>query len=436
MPDSNAYTRREFLSTSLIMVSTAVTIPTFLQRSAWALADPLDSPLVKSRPGVPEDRILVVIQLSGGNDGLNTVVPFGYDEYYQYRPVIAVPRKDVLVVDKLNSIGLNPELAEYKALIDDGAAGIVQGVGYPNPNRSHFASMDIWHSADPTGGHGQGWLGKALDQVAVDKTGRAEPTACVCVGHEAPLAGQGQLVHPVAFENANSFRWVGSDLHEGLEPSYDTINRAGVLREIPNDRSEAAFVMRTALDAQLASDRIRKAVAAGSLTTFPNGQLANQLKMVAAMIRSGLPTRVYYVGLGGFDTHAGQPGRQPQLLRQLGQAMQAFHKELKALGQEGRVLTMAFSEFGRRVSQNASNGTDHGTAGPVFLMGDMVQQGLIGSHPSLEKSHLDQGDLVFNTDFRCVYAAILEQWLKADSTKVLGRKFAPASVLKAAVAGR
>ena len=425
MSDKPAFTRREFVHTGLAVVSTISTIPGFLYRSAMVMADPADSPLTATRPGVPEDRILVVVQLSGGNDGLNTVVPYGHGTYYDARPGLAVPQKEVLRLDQGDGIGLHPQLAMYRDLMTEGLANVVQGVGYPNPNRSHFASMDIYHTARVQGSKGLGWLGQCLDQIEPTNS-----TALISVGREAPLAGRGSRTQPVSFENPDLFRWSGAELHPSLVGHYDRINRAGVLEELAGvGNDQAAFVMRTALDAQLASDRVRAAVAKAPQTQFPRGQLANQLRMVAAMIRAELPTRVYYVGLSGFDTHGNQRGRHANLLREFATAMKGFYAELRALGQEDRVLSLAFSEFGRRVAQNASQGTDHGTAGPMFLLGPMVKPGLLGRQPSLEQ--LDKGDLIYNVDFRSVYAAVLDQWLRADSRKVLGRAFKAAPVLDA-----
>ena len=426
MSDHPAYTRREFLGSGLAVVSTASTIPTFLTDSAKALSAP-EGALVSSRPGVPEDRILVVVQLSGGNDGLNTVVPYGHDAYYRARPVLGVAADQVSKFDQKNGLGLHPEMRAFNQMIDDGLAAVVHGVGYPNPNRSHFASMDVWHTGD-TLGKGAGWIGQAMDQI-IDDEKSTDGTACICTGREAPLAAQGRRYKPVAFESANVFRWSGQDLHAQLGDEYDRINRAGVVCEPAADQQndQLAFIMRTSLDAQLASDRIRAAVAKRPITRFPQSPFSRQLQMVAAMIRDGLSTRVYYVGLGGFDTHAGQLRRHSNLLRQFAQGMQAFYGELKAIDAQERVLTMAFSEFGRRVYQNASQGTDHGTAGPVFLAGPMIRPGSLGTHPSL--SEFDQGDLIYNTDFRCIYASILDQWLKIDSATVLRRRFKPASIL-------
>ncbi len=427
MTDYPVFSRREFVQSGLVAVSTAATVPAFVHSAAVAMADPTDTPRTKDRPGVPQDRILVVVQLSGGNDGLNTVVPLGSSTYHDARPVLGIKEKDVLRLDGDAPVALQPAMADFKHLYDAGLASIVQGVGYPNPNRSHFASMDIWHTCAMSGAGGYGWLGLAMDEAAAE-----EKMAMIAIREATPLAGIGKRTRAVAFNNVNLFRWSGVELHDALAASYDKINRAGDITPGTSQMGgEASFLMRTALDAQVASDRIRAAVAAGPTSNFPNSPFADQLQKVAAMIRAELPTRVYYVGMTGFDTHAGQAGRHVGLLRQFSTAMRAFYEELKATGHADRVLSMAFSEFGRRVRQNASGGTDHGTAGPTFLFGPMIRPGLHGSMPSL--TELDKGDLAYSTDFRSIYAAVLEQWLKVDSTKALRKAFKPAAVLDAKV---
>lgn len=423
------YTRREFLHTGVAVISTIATIPTFLQHSGQVLAAQRDGALVQSRPGSPDERILVVIQLSGGNDGLNAVVPYGERAYYNARPRLAVQEDKLIKVDQDKGIGLHPNMAAFKELIDQGVASAVLGVGYPNPNRSHFASMDIWHSGDTRSAR-TGWIGRALDQYKLQKRGRIDASACVCIGPEAPLATLGKYVRPVSFARADMYQWTGGRHDRKLAKGYDTINRAGVLNgpATADADSQAAFVMRTALDAQISSDRIRAAMAKRTQTKFPGGNaLSNQLRMVAQMIRAELPTRVYYVALGGFDHHANQAWPHARLLRMFSEAVRAFHRELKSIGQSGRVLTMAFSEFGRRVAQNASGGTDHGCAGPMFLVGDMVKPGLIGTYPSL--TELDRGDLIHNLDFRSVYAAALDQWMKISSVATLNGQWQHAEVL-------
>ena len=428
----NTYSRRLFIQQGMTLASMVTTAPLFIQRSALGMMRPLGS-MLSSQPGVPEDRILVVVQLGGGNDGLNTVVPFGNRLYYNGRPNLAIPAPGrgnqaggaggALPLDDVAGIGLHPNLDGFKALYDEGVASIVQGVGYPNPNRSHFTSMDIWHTAK-TSAKGYGWLGRYFDCTC---NGTPVPQGSVAIGREAPLAMQGAVQKPVTFERAELFQWLGEDLNAALDEPYQKITRSGVLGEVEPD-SQLGFLMRTALDAQISSDRIRAAVARKPLVRYPGGDLARQLRITAAMIRGGLGTRVYYLSMGGFDTHANQAGRHANLMRQMGGGLHAFYKDLKAQGNSGRVLTMAFSEFGRRVGQNASGGTDHGTAAPMYLVGDMIRPGLLGDHPSL--SDLDSGDLKYNLDFRSVYAAILEDWMGAPANQILGRAYRKAKIIK------
>jgi uncharacterized protein (DUF1501 family) len=431
----NALTRRVFLQQGLTLASMAATAPLFIQRSAVAMMRP-DGARTSTIAGVPDDRILVVVQLSGGNDGLNTVIPYGDSRYYNARPGIALPEPGrgteggpqgaALALDTKRGIGLHPGLSGLKELIDDGVASVIQGVGYPNPNRSHFTSMDIWHTAD-IDGRGDGWIGRYFDCTC---NGTPAPEGAVSIGRAAPLAMNGSIQKPISFESAELFRWLGESLdgRASLKQPYEAINRGGELSSVDPD-SQLGFLMRTALDAQLSSDRIRAAVAKSPLVQYPGNQLARQLQVVGAMIRDGMKTRVYYVSLGGFDTHANQLATHNNLLGQLGSSLGAFHRDLKAQGNSGRVLTMCFSEFGRRVAQNASGGTDHGTAAPLYLVGDMVRPGLLGDHPSL--TDLDEGDLKFNLDFRSVYAAVLEDWLGAPSAKILGRKYPRPKIIKA-----
>jgi uncharacterized protein (DUF1501 family) len=432
------YTRREFLRNGLVMASAAATIPAFLSASAHAMNSAMAG--LSSVPGVPDDHILVVVQMSGGNDGLNTVVPFGMPEYYRARAGIGIPEKDLLKVSGGDGIGLHPSLAGVKDLFDGGQASLIQGVGYPNPNRSHFKSMDIWHTADVDAA-GDGWLGKYFDAECCGfgkgESGTVEGEASagppgIAIGRTAPLAMEGRKIKPVSFESAELFRWTGTQVDESLADPYMELNRRG---DGPVDGKRAdsntAFLLRTALDAQVSSDLIRKAVARRPQTTFPQTEIGRQLSMVSSMIRAGLKTRVYYTSLGSFDTHSGQggaQGRHAQLLRQFSDAVKAFYAELKEQRNDGRVLTMSFSEFGRRVAQNASQGTDHGTAAPMFLFGPMVRPGVIGEHPSLRD--LDDGDLKYKIDFRSVYAGLLEGWMKADSKMILEGTYKPALVVK------
>lgn len=414
-----AFTRRRFLG-GMAMLSAAASVPGFVGVTSDAYAD--TDWYTSSKAGVPEDRVLVVVQLSGGNDGLNTVVPFGDDNYNDQRPGIRI--SNAIKLDGADGIGLNPALRPINEMIGEGRAAVINGVGYPNPNRSHFKSMDIWHSAktDEKDMRGKGWVGKAMDTAyPLDRRGNAPDgaaMACVSIGNEAPMAVQGAHVKPVTFQNANAFQWAGHGVHDAVSQGYQQIND-NVAEADAGD--PLAFVQRTTLDAQLASSRVRNAVKGQLETRFPANPLSLQLQMVAKMIRAGLPTRVYYVNLGGFDTHAQQANKHTQLLTQFAQSMKAFYDELHKTGHDGRVVSLAFSEFGRRLRQNASNGTDHGVAGPSFVFGPSVKAGLHGSYPSLDE--LDQGDLIHTVDFRSVYADLLDNWMAIDSRKALGTRY-------------
>ncbi len=422
------HTRRIFLQRGLTLVSAAVTVPTFLDSTVWALADPLDAKRTQQESGT-DGKILVVVQMSGGNDGLNTVIPFADDAYQKARPAIGKKADDVL---KLNDyLGLHKNLAPLKGLYDDGMMSVLQGVGYPNPNRSHFRSMDIWHSAIP----GKemttsGWLGRYFDNTCTGE----DPHAGVAIGATSPLAMQGERITPLNFDRPENYRYSGKDRdrYEQLSTPPATTSPTASAPKVINPGSQLEFLTRTAMDARVSSDRITEIVSAfNTKETYPNNEFGNGLRTVAAMIRGNLPTRVYYVSLGGFDTHANQLGRHDNLMAQLAQGVSSFWADMKEQKNEQRVLMMCFSEFGRRVQQNASQGTDHGAAAPMFLLGPAIEKkaGIIGKHPSL--TQLDQGDLIYGIDFRNVYATVLQDWLNTPSKPVLGQQFKTMPIIKA-----
>lgn len=437
MPEKTPYTRRQFLERGVLLASAGATLPTFLVNTGSALAGQQRAD-VSSLAGVPEDRVLVVVQLSGGNDGLNTVIPYGMPAYHRERARLRIT-EGVLPLNQDVGIGLHPALQPLHELVGEKNAAIIQGVGYPNPTRSHFASMDVWHAGDTDAqgsrGVDRGWIGKALDHDLTRRRAKATRAgkpfedpyaglASVAVGSVAPSALRSEHARPVTFERPEHFRWLAEGKHPAIDRAYDTIHhREAATQQAagPPHDTAADFVYRTALDARAASDRVRKALEHDPKTSFPRGKLADQLRTVAAMIRAELPTRVYYVALGGFDTHAGQPWRHQNLLGELAKSLAGFQKELAATGHADRVVTLTFSEFGRRVRENASQGTDHGAAGPVFLTGAPVRPGLLGDHPSLVD--LDRGDLKHTVDFRSVYAGVLEDWLGLDSRAALGGRY-------------
>lgn len=417
----NMMTRREFVNKGLTIVAAGATAPMFLTRTALALNNPWDQPRVAAAATRSDGPILVVVQMGGGNDGLNTIVPFARDEYYRARPKLAVPQQSVL---RLNGeLGFHPGLRPLKALFDDGRLAVVQGVGYPNPNRSHFRSMEIWHTADANGnGPRTGWLGRLFDSECPT----CGPTTGVAMlGAEMPLSMQGTSGRAVVLDSPQGF---------GFQPvagagAQEIEAFRQLMQPVPGDEPMVDFLTHTAMDAVLASDELRRM--AGRLSdssSYPRDPFSLKLRLVSELISAGAPTRVYYVGLGGFDTHAAQEGRHDRLLEQLGAGLDAFVKDLTQKGLLDRVLVMTFSEFGRRVAENASGGTDHGAAAPMLLIGSAVKPGIHGTHPSL--TDLDQGDLKFQVDFRSVYATVLEQWMGVASHAILGDRFPTAEILK------
>lgn len=414
-------TRREFVNKGLTIVAAGATAPMFLTRTALALNNPWDQSLTAAAASRTDGPILVVVQMGGGNDGLNTIVPFARDEYYRSRPKLAVPEQSVLRVN--GELGFHPGLKPLKALFDDGRMAVVQGVGYPNPNRSHFRSMEIWHTADPNGnGPRTGWLGRLFDSECPTC---GPTTGIAMLGAEMPLAMQGASGRAVVLDSPQGF---------GFQPvagagAQEVEAFRQLMQPVPGEEPMVDFLTHTAMDAILAGDEIRKV--AGRLSdsgTYPRDPFSLKLRLVSELISAGAPTRVYYVGLGGFDTHAAQEGRHDRLLEQLGAGLDAFLKDLTQKGLLERVLVMTFSEFGRRVAENASGGTDHGAAAPMLLIGSAVKPGLHGQHPSL--TDLDQGDLKFQVDFRSVYSTVLEQWMGIASQTVLGDRFPAVEILK------
>lgn len=427
-------TRRIFLQKGLALLAVTPTIPTFLDQTMMALAAPNDTARTQ-KPTGKDGKILVIVQLSGGNDGLNTVVPYADDAYNRARPALRIDGKDALKID--NYLGLHPNLAPLKAMYDNGEMQIIQGVGYPNPNRSHFRSMDIWHSAAPEKEVvTNGWVGRFFDNACPG----CDPHVGVAMGGSLPLAMQGDRVTPLAFDRAENYRYKGTDTERYLElnqvKGVAPATQPAIIKPAPKKiepitaGNQLDFLHRTAMDAQVSSDDIlRMTRNHRPVAEYPGGEFGNGLRTVAAMIGGGLSTRVYYVSLGGFDTHAGQRGRHDNLMQQFAHGVSAFWADIKKQENAERVLMMSFSEFGRRVDQNASQGTDHGAAAPMFLFGPNIKSGVFGKHPSL--TDLDQGDLKYNVDFRNVYASVLQNWLETPSKPILGQQFKTMPILKA-----
>jgi uncharacterized protein (DUF1501 family) len=410
--------RRDFLKTSTLL-GFGATVPTFLGKTA--LAAP-----AAGKPGA-KDTILVVVQLTGGNDGLNTVVPFKDPDYAKYRPTIGLKADDLKKVN--DDLGLHPALGDLAGLLEDGSLSIVQGVGYPNPDQSHFRSMDIWQAASTAKTLTEGWLGKALKQ-------KPTPGFHLSAGgnETAPLALAGAPARVPSITSLEDFQ-----LKLAAADAGDKANQTKLIEEASKGTPAGTgqpdlldFVRRTAMNTYAISQRLQDvAKNYQPKATYPGTGLATRLKLAAQLIEAGLGARIFYVSIDGFDTHAGQggaTGAHANLLGEVSGAVTAFYKDLKARGHGDRVCVMTFSEFGRRAKENGSNGTDHGSAAPMFLVGGKVKAGAVGDHPSLAK--LADGNLVHHTDFRRVYAAVLETWLGVESKPVLGEGFKPLGVFK------
>jgi uncharacterized protein (DUF1501 family) len=366
------------------------------------------------------EKILVVVQLSGGNDGLNTVIPFRDERYKAARPSLV---QDASTIVKIGGdYGLHQSLGGFSKLLEAKQLAIVQGVGYPNPNRSHFESMDIWHtcqgSASGKNARTSGWLGRSLD--ARQAAGQADSALGLHLGQEVqPLALAGQRVQCPSIRSLDQFRLDTGGSESRRQLIEDALRPA---RTLDNDLLK--FVSARSTGALEVSRRIESAGQNYKTDVkYPASGLAEKLKQIAQLIDAGLETRIYYVALDGFDTHSDQAGAHAALLDQLGGGLAAFAEDLAGHGHLDRVATLVFSEFGRRVKENASRGTDHGAAAPVFVVGNKLRPGLLGKHPDL--SNLDDGDLKHHTDFRSVYAALLQNWLGWNAEIGIGEAFKP-----------
>ncbi|HKG22739.1 MAG TPA: DUF1501 domain-containing protein [Blastocatellia bacterium] len=422
-------TRRQFIKRGAGMVSLSLVMPKIWLSSARAQA--------------PSDRkILVVIQLSGGNDGLNTLVPYADSNYFTLRPDLSFRDTELkddqgrpTLID--NQFGLHPSMGEIKGLYDTGKVAIVNGVGYPSPNLSHFLSKDIWSTANLNGGAGNGWLGKYADQSLVGKS----DLSAVNIGGALPKAFFADKVVVPSISNFANYTFQTDPRNQGDRFNQLNAFNATNHRTFPED-SFLSTLAGTGVDALAGAQEVADAVARYTSTvTYPSGtpprgnQLATALKMAAQLITTVQDANLLYVEFGGFDTHSLQIGstQDPEnkligdhaaLLSDFSEAVKAFYDDMAAHGLAENVVLMEWSEFGRRPQQNASFGSDHGTSSQMFIIGDPVHGGVYGQQPSLSQSGLDgAGNMVFNVDFRAVYATILDKWLGADSQAVLGSRF-------------
>lgn len=399
-------TRRDFLTSGIGLVGVSATLPNFLVRSALAESAASDAP-----------QVAVVIEMSGGNDTLSTLIPYSNKAYVEGRKTTRIPENEILKLD--DKLGFHPRLKGFKQLLDEGRMGILPGVGYPHPNYSHFSSMDIWQMADERGRCPDvpyGWIGRAVDSGFGEKS---EPILSVAVGADkSPLALKGPHHAGISFRQPDSFRYTGD---------RNDASRTGLykrLHELPGAQpgENFDFLSRTAVAANASSEEIRRL--AGAYQTkveYPKTGLARNLRAIAGLINGGLSTRIYYTLQGGYDTHSNQRGQHDKLIGDLNDAVFAFQQDLAQQGQEQRVLTFTFSEFSRNIKENGSLGTDHGHAGAMFLFGGKVKPGLQAAYPSLEDIHqVRNGALKHNMDFRSVYSTVLENWLGIPAEPALG----------------
>lgn len=391
--------RREFIKRSALATAGGLMIPNFLKAFEQQHLD---------INGV-SDKILVIIQLSGGNDGLNTVIPFRNDIYYRERPTIAINRDKVLNLN--DEIGLNPALEKLRSWYDNGFMRIINNVGYPNPDRSHFRSMDIWQTASNADQYLQtGWLGRYLD---ANCSGNYASYKALEIDDTLSLAMKGEKLKALSvLEPEKLYRQVHGDFI------------AKIAKSQPAEHSDnVSYLYKTLAETASSAEYLHtKSKVYQSKASFPNGELGQRLKTISELILSGMPTNVYYVSISGFDTHVNQVGQQERLLRNYAETMDVFLNELKQNNKLDDVLMMTFSEFGRRVKQNASGGTDHGTANNVFLMGGKLKSDkVLNEAPNL--TDLDEGDLKYSVDFRKVYATLLRNWLDVNDELVLGKRF-------------
>ncbi len=425
MTRSRIATRRDFLTKGLGLVGIGSVLPNFLVHTA--LAGP------QTQGG--DHRTLVLIEMSGGNDGPSTLVPYAMDGYHRKRKITRINERQVIRLN--DEVGLNPKLTPFKALLDQGKFAAIPGVGYPNPNYSHEQAMYIWHTGDPTkrlnnpgagasaGGRSDavGWIGRYADHAFKDA---ADIQPSVVVGSTGSrfwlMQAQQQQPLNISDPAAFGFRYGQKD------PLYQRLNAVDAAKT--NEIAGLEYITGTAMKANATSQRIQDAAAKANANTanYPNSALGRALRTVGALIGGGMSTRVYFVRQGGYDTHSGQRWRHDNLMTDLSSSIAAFQRDMTNQGNADRLLTMTFSEFGRTVAENNSQGTDHGSAGPMFLVGNGVKSGVHGHHPSYEHFN-PQGHFIPTHDFRSVYAAVLEKWLGIPAEPILGDAHKPLDCL-------
>lgn len=394
--------RRNFLKISGLG-SASLLLPQFIRSSYGQISSNIEN-------------ILVVIQLSGGNDGLNTIIPFNQDLYYKLRPSVAIAKKDMIIVN--DHVAFHPNLKNISSLFEDGYVSVLNNVGYPNPNRSHFRAMDIWHSASSSNEYlPNGWIGRYLDSTC--RTGDCQSLNGIELNESLSLAMKGNIVSGLAIKNPDSFYLTAQ------EPFFKSL----ALQRSSNEHAELNYLRKTFVQATESAQYIYdKAQVKSYDHPYPDEDFAKRLKIIASLIKAESQTKIYYISMSGFDTHAFQTNIHDKLMKKYDAAVGAFVSDLKKSGHFNRTSIFTFSEFGRRVAQNASRGTDHGTANNVFIISQKLRQkGFIGSMPDL--SQLDEtGDILYQIDFRQIYASLLIQWLKAEADKIIPKNMNPLSI--------
>ena len=408
------HTRRNFLKATLgtsALFTLTPAVPDFLIRPIMA----------DKRRRDERNTVLVVVQLSGGNDGLNTIVPYEDDEYARNRPTLRLPKKELHKID--SSLGFHPRMGAFKRLYEQGHLSIIQAVGYPNSDRTHETAMRIWHTATPAQPDYQtGWLGRTVDSISESNN---NTTLGVFVGPIVkPFALNAQNVF---IPSINSLQKLEISKIPGYKQYLSQLENAATIDRNEQNNPFMHYLQKGILNTCENSERIEAVMKKTSNTTeYPSFELAGSLRTIAQLIRADIGIRIFFAelgggGIGGFDNHANQLGNHCALLHQLSESIAAFVNDLKRDKLLNRVLLVTFSEFGRTVKENGRRGTGHGAAAPIFLAGGKLKGGLVGSHPSL--TDLDNGALKFQTDFRSVYATVLDKWLGFDSRKVLGKQF-------------
>lgn len=415
-----AVTRREFIRGGVAAFTVTFTAPSFLADIARAQG--------------ARSRSLVVLYLSGGNDALNTVVPYQDQFYYSRRPAIAIPAGQVLQIGTDSAgraLGLHPRLTGLRDIFNEGRLAIVQRTGYTNSSRSHFQGLDIWGTADPSSATSLGWLGRYLESVPAD------PLSGWATTRELPRALVSKTVGVPTIPDARSYSF--NSPNNAAEAVNERAAATRIASHVPVSQPQLAFVNRSALGALETLDRVASVANYNGTVAYPNNGLAIALRTVAGSIVRGTGTRVYWVQIGGFDTHSAQGnaggGAYANLMGAVGDSVRAFYNDLRNQGLLNDTLILEFSEFGRRAFENGSQGTDHGAAGVMFAVGGAVRGGIYGTAPSLDPNsptlENNGGDVRHETDFRSVYARVLDNWLGANSVSILGGDFrggAPAIV--------